>query len=79
MANALEHAAPSRIVVFVETDDDGDVFASVRDDGCGFDIGGQRIGHGVDQSIVARMHDVGGRAEVVSTPGTGTEVRVWST
>ena len=79
VANALEHAAPSRIVVFVETDDDGDVFASVRDDGCGFDTGAQRIGHGVDQSIVARMHDVGGRADVVSTLGTGTEVRVWST
>ena len=79
VANALEHAAPSRIVVFVETDDDGDVFASVRDDGSGFDTSEQRVGHGVDESIVARMRDVGGRAEVVSTPGTGTEVRVWST
>jgi signal transduction histidine kinase len=79
VANALEHALANRIVVFVETDDDGDVFASVRDDGCGFDTSVQRAGHGLDQSIVARMRDVGGRAEVVSAPGSGTEVRVWST
>ncbi len=79
VANALEHASPSRIVVFVETDDDGDVFASVRDDGCGFDVDEQRASHGIDQSIVARIRDVGGRSEVVSATGTGTEVRVWST
>ena len=79
VANALEHAAASRIVVFVETDDDGDVFASVRDDGSGFDTDEQRSGHGVDESIVARMRAVGGRAELVSAPGVGTEVRVWST
>ncbi len=79
VANALEHAGASRIVVFVETNDDGDVFASVRDDGCGFDIDQDRAGHGVDESIVARIRDVGGRTEVVSSPTTGTEVRVWST
>ena len=79
VANALEHAEASRIVVFVETDDDGDVFASVRDDGCGFDVDQDRAGHGVDESIVARIRDIGGRTEVVSAPGTGTEVRVWST
>ncbi len=79
VANALEHASPSRIVVFVETDDDGDVFASVRDDGCGFDVDEQRASHGIDESIVARIRDVGGRSEVVSATGTGTEVRVWST
>ena len=79
VANALEHAEAKRIVVFVETDDDGDVFASVRDDGRGFDVAEDRAGHGVDESIVARMRDIGGRAEVVSAPGVGTEVRVWST
>ena len=79
VANALEHAEANRIVVFVETDDDGDVFASVRDDGHGFDVAEDRAGHGVDESIVARIRDIGGRAEVVSAPGVGTEVRVWST
>jgi signal transduction histidine kinase len=79
VANALEHGSPSRVVVFVETTDDGDVFASVRDDGAGFDVEAPRDGHGVDESILGRMRDVGGRAEVVSSPGRGTEVRVWST
>ena len=76
VANALEHAEASRIVVFVESDDDGDVFTSVRDDG--FDVDQDRAGHRVDESIVARIRDIGGRTEVVSAPGTGTEVRVWS-
>lgn len=78
-ANALEHAGPTRVVVFVEVDDDGTVFASVRDDGRGFDPDGPRDGNGVDESIVARIRDVGGRSEIVSAPGGGTEVRVWST
>ncbi len=79
VANALEHAQAHRIVVFVETDDDGDVFASVRDDGCGFFVDEARTGHGLDEAIVARMRDVGGRSEVVSSLGAGTEVRLWST
>ena len=79
VANALEHADAHRVVVFVETDDDGDVFASVRDDGRGFPVESTRSGHGLDESIIARMHDVGGRSEVVSAPGVGTEVRLWST
>lgn len=79
VANALEHADAHKVVVFVETDDDGDVFASVRDDGRGFAVGEAKDGHGIDESIVARMRDIGGRSEVVSAPGAGTEVRLWST
>jgi len=79
VANALEHARSNHIVVFVDVDDDGTVFASVRDDGQGFDVDAIRDGHGLDQSIVARVRDVGGRSEVVSSPGSGTEVRLWST
>jgi signal transduction histidine kinase len=78
VANALEHAAASHVVVFVETDDDGHVFASIRDDGCGFNPGDDRSGHGLDESIVGRLRDLGGRAEIVSAAGDGTEVRLWS-
>ena len=35
-------------------------------------------GHGLAESITARMDSIGGRAEVHSTPGAGTEVRLWS-
>ncbi len=79
VANALEHADAAHIVVFVDVDDDGTVFASVRDDGSGFDVDAHRSGHGVDDSIVGRIRDVGGRSEIVSSRGTGTEVRMWST
>lgn len=79
VANALEHAEPQQVIVFVEADDDGHVFASIRDDGRGFATGAQRSGYGIDESIVGRLRDVGGRTEIVSTPGEGTEVRLWST
>jgi signal transduction histidine kinase len=79
VANALEHAAPKHLVVFVDVDDDGTIFASIRDDGRGFDVDELRSSNGIDESIVARVRDIGGRSEIVSAPGTGTEVRLWST
>jgi signal transduction histidine kinase len=78
VANALEHARAGRVVVFVETDDDGHVFASIRDDGVGFSTDAPRSGYGVDESIKGRLRDIGGRAEIVSGVGEGTEVRLWS-
>ncbi len=78
VTNAIKHADAGSIVVFVETDDDGDVFASVRDDGCGFDPASSSDGQGLEGSIRGRMSTVGGRSEIVSTPGGGTEVRVWT-
>jgi signal transduction histidine kinase len=74
VANALEHAAASQIVVFAETDDDG-VSVSVRDDGTGFDIAASRS-NGIRDSIEARLESVGGRADVRSGEH-GTEVRLW--
>jgi signal transduction histidine kinase len=79
VANALEHAEPRHVTVFVETDDDGHVFASIRDDGHGFSTEARRDGFGIDESIIGRLRDIGGRAELVSVPGAGTEVRLWST
>lgn len=78
VANALEHANATRIVVFAETDDDGRVFASVRDDGHGFDPAAPRDSHGLDESVIGRIRSIGGRAEITSAPGVGTEVSLWS-
>ena len=53
----------------------GRVEAFVRDRGQGFDpaaVDADR--HGIARSIVARMARHGGRAEVHSAPGEGTEV-----
>lgn len=78
VANALEHAVASRIVVFVETEDDGHVFASVDDDGMGFDPATPRATHGIDESMLARIGSIGGRVEISSAIGSGTEVCIWT-
>jgi signal transduction histidine kinase len=77
MMNAAKHASAKTIVVFAEVDEDT-AFVSVRDDGCGFDAASVKRGQGLNQSIEARMHDVGGRATVTSAPGEGTEVQLWT-
>jgi signal transduction histidine kinase len=76
--NAVKHAHAQHITVFAEVDDDGEAFVTVRDDGTGFDIDSVTRGEGLTRSIEQRMHDIGGRAEIVSTPNEGTEVRLWS-
>lgn len=78
VANALEHAVASRVVVFVETDDVGHVFGSVDDDGMGFDPASPRTSHGLDESVIGRIDSIGGRVEISSAIGSGTEVCIWS-
>lgn len=77
VANALEHADATRVIVFVDTDEHGQVFASVNDDGAGFDPSHRRATHGLDESIIARIESIGGRVEIDSSTD-GTEVRLWS-
>lgn len=77
MMNAAKHASPKQIVVFAEVDDDR-AFVSVRDDGCGFDPTTAERGQGLNQSIEARMAEVGGRAAITSAPGEGTEIQLWT-
>jgi signal transduction histidine kinase len=49
----------------------------VRDRGAGFDPATVSPGrHGLDGSVVGRMRRHGGRAEIISSPGEGTEVRL---
>jgi hypothetical protein len=76
-ANAAKHAAATRLVVFAEVDDDGAVFVSVADDGRGFDVAATTPGHGIAGSIDGRVRELGGRTELVSRHGGGTEVRMW--
>ncbi len=77
VVNAAKHAGGSKVVVFVEVDDDGAVFASIRDDGAGFDPATVARGQGITASIEGRIANVGGRVELVSALGSGTEVRLW--
>ena len=76
LVNAAKHAGTGKVDVYVEVSPSAvDVF--VRDRGVGFDLDAvpeDRIG--VRRSIVDRMDRHGGTAEVRSTPGEGTEVRL---
>ena len=74
--NAAKHAGVARVDIYAEvTGDAVDVF--VRDRGVGFDpdqTPEDRLG--VRRSIVDRMQRHGGKAEIRSAPGEGTEVRL---
>jgi signal transduction histidine kinase/phage shock protein PspC (stress-responsive transcriptional regulator) len=76
VVNAAKHSGESEVSVYVEVED-GRVEAFVRDRGRGFDpaaVDGDR--QGIAQSIVGRVARHGGRAEVHSAPGEGTEVNL---
>ncbi|MGI5227581.1 MacS family sensor histidine kinase [Actinoallomurus sp. CA-142502] len=79
--NVRRHAGAGASA-WVLVEDEGDVVTvSVRDDGAGF--AADRLARaveagrlGVAQSIVGRMRDAGGTAQVTSSPGQGTEVEL---
>lgn len=76
VTNAAKHAGTGKVDVYAEVADAAvDVF--VRDRGTGFEldaVAADRLG--VRSSILGRMTRHGGSAEVRSTPGEGTEVRL---
>ncbi len=76
VTNAAKHAGTGRVDVYAEvTPAAVDVF--VRDRGRGFDPAAVPTDrYGVRNSIVDRMQRHGGAADVRSTPGEGTEVRL---
>jgi signal transduction histidine kinase len=66
-----------RVTVYAEPADEGGVVCSVKDDGSGFDPAMAVEGMGLARSVRGRLDEVGGRVEVDSAPGWGTEVRLW--
>lgn len=76
LTNAAKHAGVSRISLFAEaTDLQAEVF--VTDQGTGFDVNGVNGDRrGIADSIIGRMDRHGGRAEIHSEPGEGTEVHL---
>jgi phage shock protein PspC (stress-responsive transcriptional regulator)/signal transduction histidine kinase len=74
--NAAKFAGSGRIDVYAEASDErAEVF--VRDRGAGFDPAAVPADRrGVRESIVGRMERHGGRAEIRSQPGSGTEVEL---
>lgn len=82
LANAGKHSGAERVIVYAEPDDDAEtetgIFISVKDNGVGFDVGAVTERIGMRDSIRSRIESVGGRVEVASRPGRGTEVRLWA-
>ncbi len=77
LTNAGKHGRASKVLVYVEPNEGGGVFCSVKDDGGGFDPAATTEGVGLTRSIRGRMDEVGGTVEVTSAPGRGTEVLLW--
>jgi signal transduction histidine kinase len=76
LVNAARHSGVETISLYAEVEAD-ELSVFVRDRGTGFDmdtVGESR--HGVRGSIIGRMNRHGGRAEIRSAPGGGTEVRL---
>ena len=76
LVNAGKHAGVTTLSLYAEVEPE-QVSVFVRDRGRGFDpsrVGDDR--HGVRGSILGRMERHGGKAEIRSSPGSGTEVRL---
>ncbi|GAA0500725.1 histidine kinase [Paractinoplanes deccanensis] len=76
LVNAARHAGVQTVSLYAEVEPD-ELSVFVRDRGAGFDLNGvQESRHGVRGSIIGRMQRHGGKAEIRSAVGDGTEVRL---
>jgi hypothetical protein len=69
--NVDRHARAARVTIEV-----GDDSVVIADDGVGFDTTRAVRGHGMAQSMTARMTRIGGSATITSTLGIGTHVEL---
>ncbi|MCV7014382.1 sensor histidine kinase [Mycolicibacterium madagascariense] len=70
MNNVDRHAHATSVTIYA-----GAHRLEIADDGCGF-TSSQSHGHGINESIVARMRRAGGDARIRSIPGQGTVVEL---
>lgn len=76
MVNAARHAQVNTISLYAEAEP-GELSVFIRDRGVGFDVTTvEETRHGVRGSIIGRMTRHGGRAEIRSAVGEGTEIRL---
>jgi len=74
--NAAKHAGEAPITVYAEVGP-GEAAIYVKDRGPGFHLEDVAVDRrGIAESILGRMERHGGRAEISSTPGEGTEIRL---
>jgi signal transduction histidine kinase len=77
LTNAGKHGDARHVTVYLEPDTDKRVFCSIKDDGTGFDPRNTAEGFGISNSIRARITEMGGKVEIDSIVGQGSEVRIW--
>jgi signal transduction histidine kinase len=77
LTNVLKHAGVSGALMRASADGNR-VTLMIRDRGCGFDTLKIGDGFGIPSSIIGRLKDVGGGAEVSSEIGIGTRVDLWA-
>jgi two-component sensor histidine kinase len=75
LANVEQHAPGASVTLSVRSETDH-VAVTVRDDGPGFDQASHPPGFGVREILGRQLEEVGGRGEVHSVPGGGTQVRI---
>jgi len=72
--NAVRHSGCGRVEIEVEKGPES-LSLVIRDDGRGFDPGGDHDGHGL-QSMRRRAHELDGDLRIESSPGRGTVVHL---
>jgi len=77
MLNSARHSGAAVIDVYSERRDTSAVVI-VRDRGVGFEPTDALSGatHGLEKSLLGRVHGVGGDVDIASSPGAGTEVTI---
>ena len=78
LTNVGKHANADKVVVYAEPNFDSGIFVSIKDNGIGFDPESVTKRIGLKESITGRIESIGGRVEISSKPGRGTEVRLWA-
>jgi signal transduction histidine kinase len=78
LTNALKHATPSRIDLYLRFETDGETSLEVCDNGCGLPVcaAGQTGEHFGLQGIRERVAKLGGTLQIDSVPGKGTRLAV---
>lgn len=72
--NILRHAHATNVTIHLDYQDDQYIL-EIRDDGCGFDPQAPGAGGMGLDNMRQRMAEIGGRLDITSAPGQGTNIR----